>query len=35
MNSLPEEVQQIIYEYKHNLEFIDVLDNILCNDVMM
>ena len=34
MNNLPEEIQHIIYEYKHQLEFIDVLDSILCNDVI-
>ena len=30
MDKLPEEIQNIIYEYKHQLEFCDVVTHIEC-----
>ena len=32
MNNLPEDIQYVIYKYKHNLEYMDVLEE-LCADV--
>ena len=32
MNNLPEDIEHVIYKYKHNLEFVDVLEE-LCSDV--
>ena len=31
MSSLPEVIEDIIYKYKHQLEFKDVMDQLRCN----
>ncbi len=31
MNSLPEEIQDTIYKYKHQIEFSKVMGELICN----
>ena len=30
MNTLPEDIQNTIYKYKHQLEFVNVIDEMMC-----
>ena len=31
MNTLPEDIQDIIYKYKHQMEFKDVMEQLKCS----